>query len=80
MRKIKDIAQAIKWIAESEKGDSVIYYTGVLSRDRIFGHLVRTKVIDTIAKIFWSNSELCTVRLVQKKVANMAYEYIAIKR
>lgn len=65
-------AQFIRWLAQAKAGDSVVYFTGFLATMPGPGRKT--------AKRAWKAYEEGKVNLVQQRVGEAAYLYIAQKR
>jgi ferric-dicitrate binding protein FerR (iron transport regulator) len=65
-------------VATARPGDEIIYHTGLLMMDRMFGpEFQNVHAIATAAMEAWKEGR---VHLVQKRVARGICAYIAIKR
>lgn len=65
-----------KRISHARKGDRVVYHTGLLMYDRLFGH--PGAELDAIALAAWRMYEAGAVTLVQRKISDGNYEYMAV--
>ena len=62
------------WARKAQKGDALLYHTGLLMRDR-----QRNGVLHSVADVLWSMHERGALALVQHKRGDFDYDYIAIK-
>lgn len=73
-----------KWLRLAHKGDATVYYRGLLLRERVEyydGQGRRIKPLaDFMAERAWEAYKKGLVHLVQRKVEEGIYEYIAIHR
>jgi len=72
------------WVADAKPGDSLIYYTGHLSRDRLmhsegFDEPVRRK-LGELGNAAWMLGEENWVHLVQRRVSYGCWAYIAVRK
>ena len=72
------------WVADARPGDSITYYTGHLSRDRLphsegYSEFVRRKIGD-IANAAWMLGDENWVHLVQRRVSYGCWDYIAVRK
>ena len=72
------------WVADARSGDSITYYTGHLSRDRLahregYSEPVRRK-IGELGNAAWMLGAENWVHLIQRRVAMGCWEYIAVRR
>jgi hypothetical protein len=66
-------------IAKMVPGQAMIYHVGSLMHDRR-KEGPYSRMVDEVARIFYSAFELGEITLVQKRIAPLVFEYIAIKR
>ena len=83
-RSLIDSDQLAAWIATSNPGESIVYHNGFLSRDRqrILND-AEGAVIDKIrrvAEMAWMFAGIGQVSLVQRRIGELMYDYIAIRR
>ena len=62
------------WAKGAKPGEWMIYHRGFLMADRA------DWPVDQIAKAAWRNYEADLVLLVQQRVCEMVYDYIAVKQ
>jgi hypothetical protein len=62
------------WAKAAKPGEWMIYHRGFLMADRA------DWPVDQIAKAAWRNYEAGLVLLVQQRVCEMVYDYIAVKQ
>lgn len=72
------------WVADARPGDSITYYTGHLSRDRLphkegYSEPMRRK-IGELGNAAWMLGAENWVHLIQRRVAMGCWEYIAVRR
>ena len=72
------------WVADAQPGDSITYYTGHLSRDRLshnegYSEAIRRK-IGELGNAAWMLGNENWVHLIQRRVAMGCWEYIAVRR
>lgn len=63
------------WSRRAQKGEALLYHTGLLMRDRL-----TSPDLDAIAQFFWDIGAKGIVSLVQHKSKEFEYEYLAVKR
>jgi hypothetical protein len=84
---LKDVMNDVDlcvWVADAKPGDSLIYYTGHLSRDRLmhsegFDEPVRCK-LGELGNAAWMLGEENWVHLVQRRVSYGCWDYIAVRK
>lgn len=65
-------------LATARKGETVVYHTGLLMMDRLFGpEFQNVHAISTAAMEAWKEKR---VHLVQKRISHGVCVYMAIKR
>lgn len=72
------------WVADAQPGDSIIYYTGHLSRDRLphrdgYADAIRRK-IGELGNAAWMLGDENWVHLVQRRVSYGCWDYIAARK
>lgn len=72
------------WVADAKPGDSITYYTGHLSRDRLphkdgYSEPVRRK-IGELANAAWMLGDENWMHLVQRRVSYGCWDYIAVRK
>lgn len=72
------------WVADAQPGDSIVYYTGHLSRDRLphkdgYSEPVRRK-IGELGNAAWMLGDENWVHLVQRHVSYGCWDYIAVRK
>lgn len=73
----------VKWVTHAKRGDKVCYYRGWLMREKLgkLPYMVRTNSVSedflTTDKA-WDFYEMGVVELVQKKVSDEDYLYLAV--
>lgn len=72
------------WVADAKPGDSLIYYTGHLSRDRLmhsegFDEPVRRKLCE-LGNAAWMLGEENWLHLVQRRVSYGCWDYIGVRK
>jgi hypothetical protein len=72
------------WVADAQPGDSITYYTGHLSRDRLphrdgYSESVRRK-INELGNAAWMLGEENWLHLVQRRVSCGCWDYIAVRK
>ena len=81
-RYVNDLRALGAWLKNSDKGDRMIYHTGLLMKDRIIsqdGRTMENSALDKMARDIWNAYEMGDVKLVQKKSCEGIYDYIAIR-
>jgi hypothetical protein len=68
---LADKLDIINWRNQAEIGDEIVYHTGYLANQRF-------RDVDKIAADAWRLAERGRVCLVQKKLGDGRYEYIAV--
>lgn len=61
------------WLVFSKPGDKLVYHTGLLVTDRV------GRIIPDVAEYLRYLSDIGKVHLVQKKLKNGVYDYLAVK-
>lgn len=72
------------WVADAQPGDTISYYTGHLSRDRLphkdgYADIIRRK-INELGNAAWMLGDENWVHLVQRRVSYGCWEYIAVRK
>ena len=72
------------WVADAQAGDSMTYYTGHLSRDRLphsegYSETVRRKISE-LGNAAWMLGEENWVHLVQRRVSYGCWDYLAVRK
>jgi hypothetical protein len=72
------------WVADAQPGDSIIYYTGHLSRDRLphrdgYADAIRRK-IGELGNAAWMLGDENWVHLVQRRVSYGCWDYISVRK
>ena len=72
------------WVADAQPGDSIIYYTGHLSRDRLphrdgYADAIRRKISE-LGNAAWMLGDENWVHLVQRRVSYGCWDYIAVRK
>jgi hypothetical protein len=72
------------WVADAQPGESIIYYTGHLSRDRLphrdgYADAIRRK-IGELGNAAWMLGDENWVHLVQRRVSYGCWDYIAARK
>ena len=72
------------WVADARPGDSITYYTGHLSRDRLphkdgYSEPVRRKISE-LGNAAWMLGDENWVHLVQRRVSYGCWDYIAVRK
>ena len=72
------------WVADAQPGDSMTYYTGHLSRDRLahrdgYADAIRRK-INEIGNAAWMLGEENWLHLVQRRVSYGCWDYIGLRK
>jgi len=72
------------WVADAQPGDSITYYTGHLSRDRLphsegYAETVRRK-IGELGNAAWMLGEENWLHLVQRRVSYGCWDYLAVRK
>jgi len=72
------------WVADAQPGDSLVYYTGHLSRDRLphndgYSDAIRRKIAE-LGNAAWILGDENWVYLIQRRVSMGCWEYIAVRR
>ena len=72
------------WVADAQPGDSITYYTGHLSRDRLphrdgYADAVRRKISE-LGNAAWMLGEENWLHLVQRRVSYGCWDYIAVRK
>ena len=72
------------WVADARPGDSITYYTGHLSRDRLshnegYSEALRRKIGD-LGNAAWMLGAENWVHLLQRRVAPGCWDYIAVRK
>ncbi len=83
IRMMNDVDLCV-WVADAQPGDSVTYYTGHLSRDRLphkdgYSEHVRRK-IGELGNAAWMLGDENWVHLVQRRVSYGCWDYIAVRK
>lgn len=85
MKEVDNDVAFLYWLKRAKKGERVSYYDGFLMRDRevaiqsgFFSDEMPPRIRSAIEA--WKAYLDGTVRLFQRKRADLEYEYIAIKR
>lgn len=66
------------WLSRAKTGETVIYHIGDLAYDRL-GYGEGAKVIDELGATAWEFARTEELHLLQRKLADNRYEYLAIK-
>jgi len=69
-----------KWLARAKRGQSVVYHEGYLYNDRGGGNPPQTadqRLADTVGKAAMRASGHGLVALVQRRLGDLKYQYIA---
>jgi hypothetical protein len=72
------------WVTDAKSGDSLVYYTGHLSRDRLphndgYSEAIRRKIVE-LGTAAWMLGEENWVHLVQRRVSYGCWDYIAVRK
>lgn len=72
------------WVADAQPGDSITYYTGHLSRDRLphrdgYADAIRRK-INELGNAAWRLGEENWLHLVQRRISYGCWDYIAVRK
>lgn len=76
------------WLSTASPGAVCVYHRGLLMADRqwwfdsgnkSFGHWGRDEKVDNLAKAVWTAYRLGDVYLLQRKLGEGDYEYLAIR-
>ena len=72
------------WVADAQPGDSLVYYTGHLSRDRLphndgYSDAIRRKIAE-LGNAAWMLGEENWLHLVQRRVSYGCWDYIAVRK
>ena len=72
------------WVADAQPGDSITYYTGHLSRDRLphrdgYADAVRRKISE-LGNAAWMLGEEKWLHLVQRRVSYGCWDYISVRK
>lgn len=72
------------WVADAQPGDSITYYTGHLSRDRLphrdgYADAIRRK-INELGIAAWMLGEENWLHLVQRRVSYGCWDYIGVRK
>lgn len=66
------------WMSRAKTGDTIIYHIGDLAYDRL-GYGEGAHIIDELGATAWEYARTEEVHLLQRKLADNRYEYLAIK-
>lgn len=80
-----DATEFQKWVDTSNTGAFIVYHTGFLSVDRVSMQVhdfsyVPNPPVDDLAVSAIEAFERGKVHLFQRKISDMVYQYIAVKR
>jgi hypothetical protein len=84
---LKDVMNDVDlcvWVADAKSGDSITYYTGHLSRDRLphkygYSDAIRRK-INELGNAAWMLGDENWLHLVQRRVSYGCWDYIAVRK
>lgn len=84
---LKDVMNDVDlcvWVADAKSGDSITYYTGHLSRDRLphkdgYSDAIRCK-INELGNAAWMLGDESWLHLVQRRVSYGCWDYIAVRK
>lgn len=77
-RIVRTSADLEYWFHKAVPGDTVIYYIGDLAYDR-YGFGIEAKLADEIGAMAWEFARTEELHLLQRKLAQNRYEYLAIR-
>ena len=84
---LKDIMNDVDlcvWVVDAQPGDSLVYHTGHLSRDRLphndgYSDAIRRKIAE-LGNAAWMLGEENWLHLVQRRVSYGCWDYIAVRK